>query len=96
VATWLYCGSGPTEVLSAHGRELVNRWLAVNRPAAPAALAILRLLDPRAAPVVVYAVVQWSRDGGAHQILLTLFPTPRGGWAVDDVVVLDRQSSPGG
>jgi hypothetical protein len=48
------------------------------------------LLDPRAAPVVVFATVRRRADPVVHRVVLTLFGTPAGGWTVDDVVVLDR------
>jgi hypothetical protein len=85
---WLACGTGPAGILSDHARQVVN--LAVDHRHPTAALTTLLLVDPRTAPVVVYAVVRWSGDGGGHQVVLTLFPKPLGGWIIDDLTVLSR------
>ncbi len=86
VATWCYSGAGPAGVVSPHGWQVVAGRPKATPTHSAAAVTSLVLLDPRAAPVVVYAVV---RDPGPHRLVLTLFPRPSGGWAVDDVAVLD-------
>lgn len=92
VAVWLYCGPPPTAgaVLSWHGRRVLATWVSFNGPDAPSEVVALDLLDPRAAPVVVYAVVLRSGDPASHQVVLTMFHRPGGGWAVDDLTILGR------
>ncbi len=93
VAAWLYCGPPPTAgvVLSWHGRRVLATWVSINArsgPDAPSAVVAVDLLDPRAAPVVVDAVVARSGDPGLHRVVLTMFHRPGGGWAVDDLTIL--------
>jgi hypothetical protein len=54
------------------------------------ALTTLVVLDARAAPVVVLAVVRRPSDPAVHRVLVTLFPRPDHTWMVDDVSLLGR------
>ena len=88
VARWLYCGNGPPGVLTAHGQQVVARWVALAAPPAPAIVVGTELLDPRSSPVVVLVVVVRPPDPSHHEVVLTLFPRlPSGDWEVDDLQV---------
>jgi hypothetical protein len=90
VATWIYCGPPPAAAttLSSHGRRVLTNWSSANAPSTPSAVVALNFVDPRSAPVVVYAVVRRAGDAEYHRVILTLFHRPSGGWAVDDLTVL--------
>ncbi|MDQ1377031.1 MAG: hypothetical protein QOE15_1204 [Acidimicrobiaceae bacterium] len=92
VATWLYCGppAGAGAALSSHARRVLTNWAARNGPPSPAAVVSLAVVDPRTAPVVVYAVIRRAGDADTRQVVLTMFHRPAGGWAVDDLTVLRR------
>jgi hypothetical protein len=84
----LNCGSGPPDILSAHARRVVAS--VARSPRRPASLTALALLNPRGAPVVVYAEIQTAGDPRPGRILMTLFWRPGGGWLVDDLATLTR------
>lgn len=79
----LECGAGPTGVISPHAARVLPR------RAGAFTLVRLAIVDPRTAPVVVAAEIQDRGDRRRHDILLTAFRRPDGGWFVDDFAVVE-------
>jgi hypothetical protein len=81
----LECGSGPPPagVVSPHAARVLPRRIG--------AFTVVRLaiVDPRTAPVVVAAEIEDRADRLRHDILLTAFRSPAGGWFIDDLAVVD-------
>jgi hypothetical protein len=83
VIAGLDCGGGPTGDISPHATRVLPR------RAGAFALVRLAIADPRCAPVVVAAEIQDRGDRRHHDILLTAFRRPDGGWFIDDFAVVD-------
>jgi hypothetical protein len=81
----LECGSGPPPagVLSPHAAHVLPR------RAGPFTVVGLAIVDPRSAPVVVAAEIQDRAGRRRHDILLTAFGSPAGGWFIDDLAIVD-------
>ncbi len=85
-ARWLYCGSGPPGILSAHAAGVVAH--RAKPPYRGAAVTDLVLPDPRSRPVVVLVSVTGAGEPVTLHILMTLFRRPAGHWIVDDVAII--------
>lgn len=88
VAAWVFCGAGTPMGVSSHGWKVLLGWSALEFPARPATVLAVALLDPRTAPVVAEAEVARAADPTVHRVVLTLYRSSLGQWAVDDLIVV--------